>query len=90
MLSFYWQLVSTKAQLLWLETRQLGKNRGILKPGWTFVETNKAVKLSQTPMTLAPSKLGKRILLGITADQVIFGITLSLNSQKNIVSSRAV
>jgi hypothetical protein len=31
----------TKAQLLWLETtkiKQLGKNRGILKPSWALVE----------------------------------------------------
>ena len=37
-------MVSTKAQLLWLETRQdnkqRGKNRDILKPSWAFVETN--------------------------------------------------
>ena len=36
-------MVSPKAQLLWSETkitRQLGKNRGILKPSWAFVKTN--------------------------------------------------
>ena len=33
-------MVSTKAQLLWLETtRQLGKNRGILKHSWALIET---------------------------------------------------
>ena len=38
-------MVSTKAQLLWLETEnktktKLDKNMGILKPSWVFVETN--------------------------------------------------
>ena len=39
-------MVSTKAQLLWLEKqnknkKQLGKNRGILKTSWAFIKTNK-------------------------------------------------
>ena len=35
-------MVSTKAQLLCLETtnQKLGEKRGILRPSWAFVETN--------------------------------------------------
>ena len=36
-------MISTKAHLFWLETKQnkkLGKNRGILKPSWALVEAN--------------------------------------------------